>query len=88
MNWNVVALLVTIGLAQAGLVVALVDRLVKAEIRLLTAAIEALRDQLGELKQSGGASSARLVALEIKVNGIETRLYRCLRDDGPGPCQR
>lgn len=71
MNWSIVAILVTIGLAQAGFVVVLVDRLFKAEIRILTVAIEALQKELARRDHADDARDAEMRDVQARLRSLE-----------------
>ena len=83
MNWSVVAILATVGIAQAGLVVGLVDRLFKAEIRVLTAVIESLKKELEKREAMDGDRDDLVADLERRVQRIEDRLEDCLQGGSP-----
>lgn len=85
MNWSVVAILVTVGLAQAGLVVTLLDRLFKAEVAILREAINGLKDELKQRRASDQVRDAAITKLKERVQRIEDRLKNCL-DGDPGRC--
>ena len=80
---TVVAILATVGIAQAGLVVGLVDRLFKAEIRVLTAVIEGLKKELEKREAMDSDRDDQVADLERRVQRIEDRLEDCLQGGSP-----
>jgi len=85
MNWNAIAIIVTVGLAQCGLVVTLVDRLFKAEMRTLGVIIGALKNEIAGLVQTNSNRDSAITNLQRRVQTMEDcmQMNGCMR----GPCR-
>lgn len=69
MNWTALAILVTVTIAQAGLVVGLLDRLFRAEIKLISQAIEGMLSRIEK-------NDAREILRDKAMEDLSHRLVR------------